>query len=130
MNITELHPLLCNLYGAQAQAIDSGDGSAWADTYTEEGTYESPSYERTYSGRKELTDFGNSFPTRSPNSRHLVLNVHITDIGEDKAKAILTYVIVAGDPGGVCQILRTVTAFDDIKLVDGQPKLAARRIKF
>lgn len=130
MNIAELHPLLCNMYGAQAQAIDSGDGRAWAATYLEDGTYTSPSYDRPYSGREELTEFGNSFPTRSPNAKHLALNVHITDIGEEEAKVTLTYVIVSGEPGGECRILRTVTAFDDVKLVDGQPRLASRQIKF
>lgn len=130
MKIAELHPLLSNMYGAQALAIDTGDGQTWADTYLEDGSYSSPSYGRPYTGRDELIEFGNSFPSRSPCAKHLVLNVHVKEINGDRASVILTYVIVSGEPGGECTILRTVTAFDDVVLVDGAPKLASRTIKF
>ena len=130
MNIETIHPLLANHYGKQARAIDTGDGAAWADSYTAGGTYDSPSYEQVFTGREELIGFGNSFPERSPNATHLVNNMHITEFTETTANVVLNYVIVSGEPGQQCTILRTVTAFDQIDLREGQPRIISRRIEF
>lgn len=130
MTLTELMPLLQNLYGRQCRAIDTGDGATWADTYTEDGSYSSPSYETAFVGANELTEFGNSFPSRSPGAKHLALNMHIVSLADDEAEVILNFVVVQGEPGKECSILRTVTAFDSIALSDGEPRLSSRRIEF
>ncbi|ANE02841.1 nuclear transport factor 2 family protein [Corynebacterium crudilactis] len=126
----ELMPLLQNLYGRQCRAIDTGDGLTWADTYTEDGSYSSPSYEKAFVGTEELIAFGNSFPVRSPGAKHLALNFHIVSQEEETAEVILNFVVVQGEPGQECKILRTVTAFDAIRITDGVPRLASRRIEF
>ncbi len=130
MKLTELLPLLQNLYGRQCRAIDTGDGEGWADTYTSDGSYNSPSYETAFTGTEQLIEFGNSFPVRSPGAKHLALNFHVVSQTDSTAEVILNFVVVQGEPGQECTILRTVTAFDDVRIENGEPRLASRRIEF
>ncbi|BAU94360.1 hypothetical protein N24_0098 [Corynebacterium suranareeae] len=130
LKITELMPQLQNLYGRQSRAIDTGNGVGWADTYTADGSYSSPSYEKAFVGTEELIEFGNSFPVRSPGAKHLALNFHVVEQTEEGAEVILNFVVVQGEPGKECTILRTVTAFDSIRIIDGEPRLSSRRIEF
>lgn len=130
MKLHELLPLLQNLYGSQARAIDTGDGLGWAATYTADGQYKSPSYDRAFEGTDDLTTFGDSFPERSPGAKHLVSNIHVVSADDDQAEVILNFVIVQGAPGEECKILRTVTAFDEIRIEDGQPRVHFRRVEF
>lgn len=99
MKLHELLPLLQNLYGSQARAIDTGDGLGWAATYTADGQYKSPSYDRAFEGTDDLTTFGDSFPERSPGAKHLVSNIHVVSADDDQAEVILNFVIVQGAPG-------------------------------
>lgn len=129
MKLSKLLPLLQNMYGAQSRAIDAGDGEAWASTYTSEGAYHSPSYERTYRGREDLSTFATSFPRLSPDTKHVVTNVHVSERGEHVMEVALTMMIVQGKPGEESRILRTVTALDEVVIINGSPLVRARRIQ-
>lgn len=131
MNFELLYSQLQQFYGAHCRAIDTGDGAAWAATFTPDGSYESPSYEAPCSGRESLEAFGNSFPQRTPNARHIVTNLHVRSMEKDKVSTALTFLIIAGDPGEKCTILRAVSAYDDL-IITPEEKilLKTRRIEF
>ncbi len=61
------------LYSKYNHAIDFGDGTAWADTFTADGTFDSGRGDPTV-GTEALATFGNEFATQIK-ARHWINNL-------------------------------------------------------
>lgn len=86
-DFVEIH----QLYARQSQAIDLGDATGWADTFTEDGTFESPTYGPTVSGRVELAAFAQQFAETAALEgriyRHWTNAIVLDGDGEDRVIA-------------------------------------------
>lgn len=86
-DFVEIH----QLYARQSQAIDLGNAAGWADTFTEDGTFESPTYGRTASGRVELAAFAQQFAdtaaAEGASYRHWTNAIVLDADGEDRITA-------------------------------------------
>src|ERR1700733_10915609 len=51
---------ILDLYARQAHLIDGGDAAGWSETFTADGSFESPTYGLTAVGRTALADFAAS----------------------------------------------------------------------
>jgi hypothetical protein len=72
------HLAIQQLYARYNHAIDSGNGAAWADCFTPDGTFSSAS--GTFTGREQLAGFGNAFATRMK-ARHWTNNLVVDGDG-------------------------------------------------
>ncbi|RZI87800.1 MAG: nuclear transport factor 2 family protein [Microbacterium sp.] len=121
------------LYGRHFRAIDRGDGTAWARTFTDDGEFHSPSYERPACGRDELTAFGDAFGTgaaaRREVPRHVLTNLHVGE-GDRPGHVVATgYLsIVVTDAAGVRTLRMTVITDDIVRGDDGIYRIARRRV--
>jgi len=74
----EDHIAIQGLYARYNHAIDSGNGPAWANCFTPDGTFTSAT--GTFTGREQLKSFGNAFATRMK-ARHWTNNLVIEGDG-------------------------------------------------
>lgn len=89
--LSEHYIELCRLYVRQAQAIDNGESAKWASTFTETGTFSSPTYpESPVVGSKALSAFASRHYENHRNAglvgRHWSNGIDI----EDKKGDVLT----------------------------------------
>jgi len=68
-----------NLYAHYNLVLDAGESEAWADTFTEDGTF------GTSEGRTELIAFADGFHEQNPQSRHWNTNLHVTPMADGAA---------------------------------------------
>ncbi|MFC9361138.1 nuclear transport factor 2 family protein [Rhodococcus sp. NPDC057014] len=121
---------LHQLYGRQSHLIDGGDASGWAQTFTDDGEFHSPSYPEPVSGTDELIAFAERFHAgaRAANEvhRHVITNVAI-DEADDGASTVRAYLqIVATSVGGDSRLVR-MTTFTDRVVLDGDRWRIVRR---
>lgn len=122
-------PAIIQLYGSQSASIDTGAAGAWADTFTEDGRFESPTYAAPVVGRSELTAFAESFAENSPRTRHVITNVHIeAQRSPTELLASAYLLIVKTHTTGAVEILRLTTVRDVLVRVDGHWKVRRRQV--
>lgn len=124
-DVTAIHQLLARY----AHAIDSGNGKAWADTFTEDGVFENVDRRRAV-GRAEIAAV---VGTRRPYaSRHMAQNALITVDGDTatmKAYLIVTRGTEIIVTGGYEDKLRRVNGawlFSERRFTDDKPVAPAR----
>ncbi|AIY03059.1 hypothetical protein ART_3460 [Arthrobacter sp. PAMC 25486] len=130
MNGFELTLLaVMQLYGAQSRAIDTGDAQMWAETFIPDGCFNSPSYPEPVTGRESLIYFAKSFTNKSPRTRHVITNAHITSMAAPGQATTSAYLMIVQTPvQGVAQILRLTTIEDELIKIDGAWKVARRQV--
>ncbi len=79
-------------------AVDSGDGTAFADAFTEDGVLDAAG--RLVEGRAALEQFAKEFAQRMRSPRHIATNLVIEGDGERATlRAYLQMFALEGDPG-------------------------------
>ena len=122
-----------HLYGRQSHAIDSGDAEGWAETFTADGTFTSPTYAAPAEGRGELIRFAERFAAdclqRNQVLRHVVSTVHVEQVSQYVLKSF-GYLQIVGTAAGQPPKLHRITVIED-DLVRTQAGLlvAARRVR-
>lgn len=125
---------LSAFYARQSWLIDTGDAVAWADTFTADGVFDSPSYPSPVRGRDELVAFAQSCATADRQagrvSRHVVTTVDVVagDCATTlSARAYLQ--IVVTERGAGSRLLRMTTVRDEFERADdGGWRVRGRRV--
>ena len=68
-----------NLYAQYNLVLDAGDSQSWADTFIEDGSF------NTFVGREALIAFADGFATANPNTRHWNSSIRITPTADGAA---------------------------------------------
>lgn len=74
-DLAEIH----NLYAQYNLVLDGGDSQSWADTFTDDGRFNS------FAGRQALIAFADDFIAANPDTRHWNSSIHITPTAEGAA---------------------------------------------
>jgi uncharacterized protein (TIGR02246 family) len=90
-DVTAIQQLLARLN----TAVDSGDGEAFAATFTEDG--EAVNGARVTKGRDALATLASSVATNVPGIRHWVNN-HAIDVDGDRATGTVYLIAIVGGP--------------------------------
>ncbi|WP_084342836.1 nuclear transport factor 2 family protein [Janibacter corallicola] len=103
-----------HLYGRQSLAIDGGDATGWAATFTDDGVFDSPTYPEPITGAAALTDFAAGLHEGSPHLHHVVANLAVDEVTEEHVTARANLLIVTThDLGtGSARIDRITTIHD------------------
>ncbi|MFC9767459.1 nuclear transport factor 2 family protein [Rhodococcus jostii] len=129
VTVARLH----QLYGRQSHLIDGGDASGWAQTFTDDGEFHSPSYPEPVSGTDALIAFAERFHAgaRAANDvhRHVITNVVIDGAGDGSTVVRAYLQIVATSIGGDSRLVRMTTLTDRVVLVDDRWRIARRDIR-
>jgi len=106
-------------------AIDGGDSATWADTFTEDGTFDLGG--KVLKGREELVGFSDGFSGTVSNPRHFASNVLIEGDGDEaRVRAYIHVTKTVGQPAET--VIMTSGSYDDtVRRVDGEWRFAARR---
>lgn len=128
------------LHGWQSLCIDSGRAEDWADTFTHDGRFESPSYPEPAVGRDELVAFAQRFSEESPRLRHVIVNTHVTDIRSSNEFSTRAYLMIMGPTTSDAlsavtpatptnmQVVRFTTIDDNVVRVDGHFRVRRRQV--
>ncbi len=113
------------LYAAYCLYADDGNGAAFADLFTVDGSIESGGDPMV--GTEKLARFADRVPTRTPGIRHVVVNVHAVGDGDEaQGRGYL----IAFTAGGKDSILRMTGQYRDVfRRVDSVWKFAERHFK-
>lgn len=111
------------LYGRQSHLIDGGSARAWAETFTPDGEFSSPSYPAPVSGTDDLEAFAGRFYATAAEAgevhRHVVTNVAVDRVDDDTLRARAYLQIVATARGGQSRLVRFTTIDDQLVQLDG-----------
>lgn len=121
------------LYAHQSHHIDSGRRRQWAETFTADGVFDSPSYPEPIRGAAALEEFVAQFhetsATHGEICRHIVDNVAITPVGDDRLTVQAYISIVATSSDGQVRVLRLTSASDEVVHEAGRWRIARRTIR-
>ena len=111
-----LYVELQQLYAAQSHAIDCGRPEDWARTFTEDGVFNSPTYDRPIVGRPALAAFAGDVYTGLGNTiqHHYPSNLVAREVVEGSVEAQCYVLMVQTPPGENARILRSVRLIDDL----------------
>jgi ketosteroid isomerase-like protein len=84
-----------DLYARYNHAIDSGNGDAWARTFTPDGTFASGA--NTFAGTEQLTNFAKGFASRMK-ARHWTNNL-VIEAADGGAKGTCYLMLLRLTPG-------------------------------
>ncbi|TVT08619.1 nuclear transport factor 2 family protein [Amycolatopsis bartoniae] len=116
------------LYGAQSHFIDNGDARAWADTFTADGEFCSPSYPAPVVGTEKLARFAEDFAAQDGTARHVITNLFVQQAGTGlTVRAYLQ--IVHTPPGGPSRLVRQTTITDELVRDDGRWRIRRRTVR-
>ena len=121
---------ILDLLSRYNQAADlDGNGDAFANTFTDDGIFESSSGEYVARGRQQLADMVKPNAIRDHGTRHWISNVAI-NVDGDRAtmRAYLMALRISID--GACTISSTGVYHDQLRRVDGEWKFVHRRLEF
>jgi 3-phenylpropionate/cinnamic acid dioxygenase small subunit len=71
-DLAEIH----HLYAQYNLVLDAGDSQSWADTFTDDGSF------NTFTGKQALIGFADDFIASNPNTRHWNSNIQITQTAD------------------------------------------------
>lgn len=122
-DMAEIH----NLYAHYNLVLDAGDSMSWADTFTDDGSFNNSV------GRQALITFANNWAASNPNTRHWNSNIHITATATATATAdgaagtayLMLWKISVQAP----EIVLTGTYSDQLVKTPNGWKFKARRVK-
>lgn len=119
------------LYARQSHAIDEGDGPAWAGTFTDDGSFSSPTYGDPIVGREALTAFADgvaaTVSAEGERQRHW-MNSTVVDAEAGTARSYLMIVRIGADEQP--RLVRHVVVSDELAVTDeGQVLVRARTVR-
>ncbi|MGQ5690722.1 nuclear transport factor 2 family protein [Rhodococcus erythropolis] len=120
------------LYGHQSHCIDSGRQQDWAQTFTDNGEFHSPSYPEPVVGFGDLAAFAARFHAAAEAvdevHRHVLTNL-VVEAVDESALAVRGYLqIVATARGGESRLVRMTTVDDRVVRVGEEWKIARRTV--
>ncbi len=120
------------LYGHQSHCIDSGRQQDWAQTFTDNGEFHSPSYPEPVVGFDDLAAFAARFHAAAEAvdevHRHVLTNL-VVEAVDESALAVRGYLqIVATARGGESRLVRMTTVDDRVVRVGEEWKIARRTV--
>lgn len=112
--------VLRNLYAKQAHLIDTGQHEGWAQTFTADGEFHSPTYGEPAIGHHQLAEISKRFTESAKQSgesqRHVIENVWVSQCDQTTAQVRAYVMIVATQlEQNQTRILRIVTNIDDLE---------------
>lgn len=115
---------ITRLYARQSRLIDSGDAPGWAQTFTADGVFASPSYPEPAAGTAALTAFAERFAAGNRSgtvSRHVVTNIDVLPGADADRLVVHAYLqIVATPRGEFSRLVRLTTLVDQwVRMADG-----------
>lgn len=120
--------LVHQLYGGQSHCIDEGRARDWADTFTPDGEFHSPSYPAPVTGTEALTRFAADFAAQPGVTRHVLTNIHVAPSGDGLlVRAYLQ--IVRTLPGGPAELLRQTAITDHLVRHAGTWRIRRREVR-
>ncbi|MFD6860264.1 nuclear transport factor 2 family protein [Rhodococcus sp. NPDC060090] len=118
------------LYGRQSHLIDGGFAREWAQTFTPDGEFCSPSYPAPVTGTDALEAFAGRFYVGARDAgevhRHVITNVAVDRVDDDTLRVRAYLQIVATARGGASRLVR-FTTIDDRVVRHGDTWLVDRR---
>ncbi|MFE9642159.1 nuclear transport factor 2 family protein [Nocardiopsis alba] len=123
-------------YARQSHLIDSGRAREWADTFTPDGEFHSPTYPEPVVGSAALADFAAGFHRRAAEQgevhRHVVTNVWVRSDEEVSFDGVVVEAylqVLATTVGGATRILRMTTLTDHLVVSKGRWSVARREVR-
>jgi hypothetical protein len=121
---------ILDLYARQSHFIDGGDAAGWAATFTEQGSFHSPTYGLTVTGWAELEKFAaesnGAAWERGDQLRHWLDQI-VIDLTPEGAQVQAYLLIVATSSQG-SRIDRSLRVADELAQVEGRWRVASRRV--
>lgn len=118
-----------DLYARQSHAIDGGEAQAWAFTFTPEGRFESPTFQLTATGHRELTDFAKNSNNlalgRGEQLRHWTNSLVLDALGPDDVQA-RGYLLIIAVSAGQSRIDRSLVIADRLTRTPAGWRLVSR----
>ena len=122
---------ILDLFARQSHCIDGGDAAGWAATYSVDGSFHSPTYKLTATGRAALEDFAANSnagaQARGEQFRHHVSAVMLTPKTATEVSSVSYLMILATTVDGT-RVDRSVRMFDELVKVDGEWFVASRTV--
>ena len=122
---------IMDLFVRQSHCIDGGDAAGWAATYAPDGSFHSPTYKLTATGRAALTDFAENSNSgakaRGEQFRHHVSAVMLTPKTASEVTSVSYLMILATTLDGT-RVDRSVRMFDELVKVEGEWLVASRTV--
>ena len=126
--IAQIH----QLYGRQSHLIDGGAAGEWAQTFTPDGEFISPSYPAPVVGSAELTVFAEKFTAAAAAAgelhRHVITNLDVTPGADDTVHVRAYLQIVATTAGGRSRLVRFTTITDRLVRHEHTWRIARRTV--
>lgn len=120
------------LYARQSRLIDSGDAAGWAQTFTPDGVFASPSYPQPATGNAQLVAFAERFAAGNRSgtvSRHVVTNIDVLPGTDADHLVVHAYLqIVATPRGEFSRLVRLTTLTDQWVRAGDSWQLAHRQV--
>ncbi len=119
---------LLSFYAVQSHAIDEGDAERWADSFTPDGAFDSPTYEVPVTGRENLIAFARSISVANEGrtQRHHLNSLIAEHRGSDVISAQAYILIVVTQPTQPPVVARSVKIDDDLRLTQNGWRIARR----
>ena len=114
--------LIMDLSARYCHATDTHDPERWADTFTADGTIESP--QGAFSGRDALIEFSKGVHASMPTARHHISNIVICGEGDTATMKSYLNLINAADNSTAF----TATYEDELAKIDGEWFFTLRKI--
>ena len=127
--------VLRNFYAQQAHLIDTGQHEGWAQCFTPEGEFHSPTYGAPAIGHDQLADISRRFSQSAQDAgerhRHIIENVWVVEC-EGACAQVRAYVMIVGTDleRQETRILRVVTNIDQLERTAEGWRIRHRRIEY
>lgn len=126
---------LQNFYARQAHLIDAAQHAQWADTFTPDGEFHSPTYGEPAIGREHLIGISKAFSQGAAREgerhHHLVQDLWVRR--HDGAQAeVQAYLLIAGThtETNATRLLRIVTIADELEKTATQWRVRRRKVTY
>jgi hypothetical protein len=120
-----------DLYARQAHLIDEGDATGWADTFRDDGTFESPTYGVKVSGHAALREFAATSHTQAAARGEQLRHYHeqfVIESDNETHATVYSYLLILSTTVNGTRIDRSVTLTDELDKQDGTWLVASRRV--
>jgi 3-phenylpropionate/cinnamic acid dioxygenase small subunit len=120
-----------DFYTRQIKLIDAGEADGWAQTFTPEGVFESPTYDLVARGRGELAEFVRLSNARAADRgelfRHWMSSTVVTRVDVDQV-AVHAYVMILAVGKAGTRVDRSLTVDDVLVREGGEWLMMSRRV--